>query len=85
MFRVLELGTYLVEADSLRRALVANRRKIAVFLLTVFTLVVVIGAAMCVIEAAGFISIPRSVYRAIVTLTTVGYGEIAPRTPLGSV
>ncbi len=73
------------EAASLRASLYASRRKIAVFLLAILTLVVIIGALMYMVESAesGFTSIPVSVYWAIVTLTTVGYGDISPQTPVG--
>jgi voltage-gated potassium channel len=85
IFRVLKLVTYLGEARLLIRALMASRRKIGVFLFTVITLVIILGSLMYVIEGeeSGFTSIPRSIYWAIVTLTTVGYGDIAPRTGLG--
>jgi len=85
VFRVLKLATYIGEASTLSRALRASRYKIAVFLLTVMTLVVVIGALMYLIEGpgSGFTSIPRGVYWAVVTLTTVGYGDIAPQSPIG--
>ena len=85
VFRVLKLVVYVGEADVLRRALWASRRKIVVFLFALFTLVVVLGSLMYVVEgeANGFTSIPRSIYWAVVTLTTVGYGDISPRTSLG--
>ena len=85
VFRVLKLIQYLKEANLLIRALVASRRKITIFFSTVMTLVIIFGSLMYVIEgeANGFTSIPRSVYWAIVTMTTVGYGDISPQTPLG--
>jgi len=85
VFRLLKLSEYLVEADVLMRALRASRFKISVFLLTVFTLVVIVGSVMYVVEgeANGFRDIPTSIYWAVVTLTTVGYGDVAPRTALG--
>jgi voltage-gated potassium channel len=85
VFRVLKLAQYLREAQLLMRALSASRRKIAVFLFVVCTLVIIIGALMYVIEGEerGFTSIPRSMYWAVVTLTTVGYGDIAPQTGIG--
>src|SRR5688572_1135403 len=87
VFRLLKLTEYVEEADTLRRAMRATSRKISVFLSAVLLLVVIIGALMYVIEgeAHGFTSIPISVYWAIVTLTTVGYGDLSPRTPLGQV
>ena len=85
VFRVFKLVQYLGEASILSRALRASRRKIIVFLMTVLTLVIIFGSLMYVIEGAqnGFTSIPRSIYWAIVTLTTVGYGDISPRTGMG--
>jgi voltage-gated potassium channel len=85
IFRVLKLAKYVGEARFLSQALRASRRKIFVFLYTVMTMVVVLGSLMYVIEGeeAGFTSIPVSVYWAIVTLTTVGYGDISPQSPLG--
>jgi voltage-gated potassium channel len=85
IFRILKLVPYLKEAHLLIKALKASSRKIAVFLYTVMTLVVIFGSLMYVIEgeAHGFTSIPRSIYWAIVTLTTVGYGDISPQTGLG--
>ena len=85
IFRILKLVPYLKEAHLLIQALRASSRKIAVFLYTVLTLVVIFGSLMYVIEGEpnGFTSIPRSIYWAIVTLTTVGYGDISPQTGLG--
>ena len=85
VFRILNLPEYMGEAQVLMTALNNSRHKIMVFLYAVFTLVIVFGSLMYVVEGreAGFTSIPRAVYWAIVTLTTVGYGDIAPQTPLG--
>ena len=85
VFRVLKLAEYLRESRTLVLALRASARKILVFLLAVLTIVVVVGTLMYVIEGErhGFTSIPISVYWAVVTLTTVGYGDLAPATPLG--
>ena len=85
IFRVLKLGEYLRESHVLAQALRASRRKIQVFLLSTITIVVVVGTLMYVIEGEehGFTSIPVSIYWAVVTLTTVGYGDLAPVTPLG--
>lgn len=85
IFRVLKLGPFLSEGTVLASALRASRHKIAVFLATVVTLVVLIGTVMYVVEGEehGFTSIPVSMYWAVVTLTTVGYGDLAPQTELG--
>ena len=85
VFRVLKLAQYIGEAGILIQALRASRRKITIFLFVVFTIVIIVGSAMYLIESEenGFTSIPRSVYWAIVTLTTVGYGDISPKTSIG--
>jgi len=87
IFRIFKLSRYLTEARALMIALRATRERITVFLVVVLTLVLIIGAAMYLIEGGEsdtqFTSIPRSVYWAIVTLTTVGYGDIAPQTIVG--
>ena len=85
IFRVLRLAHFVGEAATIRRAMVASRHKIGIFLFAVLTAVTVLGSLLYIIEgpASGFDSIPRAVYWAIVTLTTVGYGDIAPATPLG--
>jgi len=84
-FRIFKLAHMLHEATALRRAIWASRSKIAVFLTFVVIVVVIFGAAMHLIEGPerGFTSIPQSMYWAIVTMTTVGYGDIAPQTPVG--
>jgi voltage-gated potassium channel len=85
IFRVLKLVRFLREARFLIQAMRASSRKILIFLFTVLTLVVIFGSLMYVIENEknGFTSIPKSIYWAIVTLTTVGYGDISPQTGLG--
>src|ERR687896_80742 len=85
VFRVLKLAEYLRESRTLVYALRASARKIFVFLLTVVTIVVVVGTMMYVIEGEehGFTNIPLSIYWAVVTLTTVGYGDLAPATTAG--
>ncbi|MBP1764080.1 MAG: potassium channel protein [Firmicutes bacterium] len=85
IFRILKLGRYVGESHLLIKALQASRFKITVFLSTVLTLVVIIGTLMYVIEGSdsGFTSIPVGMYWAIVTLTTVGFGDITPVTFAG--
>jgi voltage-gated potassium channel len=87
VFRVLKLAHFVGEASELRAALLASARKIIVFLGAVLTIVVIVGSLMYLIEGEenGFTSIPVSIYWAIVTMTTVGYGDIAPQTPLGKI
>jgi voltage-gated potassium channel len=87
VFRIFKLARFLGEADVLMRALKASRFKITVFLGAVLSIVIITGTAMYLIEGNenGFTSIPMSIYWAIVTLTTVGYGDIAPRTVPGQV
>lgn len=87
VFRILKMARYLGEASILSQALKASSRKITVFIFVIINIVTVVGTLMYLIEGAenGFTNIPKSVYWAIVTLTTVGYGDIAPHTPLGQV
>ncbi|MBT8244003.1 ion transporter, partial [Winogradskyella sp.] len=85
VFRILKLARYIGASNRLILALKASKAKIAVFLLFVLIICIILGTIMYMIEGAdnGFTNIPRSVYWAIVTLTTVGFGDIAPQTPLG--
>ena len=86
IFRILKLARYVGASNRLMVALRASRAKIAVFLFFIVILAVILGTIMYLIETnedSGFTSIPRSIYWAIVTLTTVGYGDIAPVTALG--
>lgn len=85
ILRVLKLGRYLREAQILTEALYNSRVKIQIFLGSVITIILVMGTVMFFIEGpeSGFTSIPMSMYWAVVTLTTVGYGDISPATPVG--
>lgn len=85
IFRILKLTQYVGEADILWATLLRARHKILIFISTILTLVLIFGALMYLIEGPGngFTSIPRSMYWAIVTMTTVGFGDITPHTPLG--
>ena len=87
MFRVFKLGRYLKEAAILVKALQLSIHKIIVFFGAVLTLVLILGSLLYLIEGEenGFTSIPQSIYWAIVTITTVGYGDIAPATVLGKI
>ena len=87
VFRILKLVQYMGEAEVLVATLKASRFKITVFLITVMSIAVVIGSMIYLIEGPenGFTSIPRGLYWSVVTLTTVGYGDVTPQTPIGQV
>jgi len=85
IFRILKLNRYMDESSYLVNALKASRYKISIFLYAVLMIVIVVGAIMYLVEgeANGFDSIPRSMYWVIVTITTVGFGDIVPLTTIG--
>jgi voltage-gated potassium channel len=85
VFRIFKLAEFLTEINFLTTALRNSLRKISIFLLTVLTLTVILGSIMYLVEKRenGFSNIPESIYWAIVTITTVGYGDISPVTPMG--
>lgn len=86
IFRILKMAKYILEGEILVKAIIASRRKLTVFIFAVLTVVMITGSILYVVEGtanSGFTSIPRSIYWAIVTVTTVGYGDISPVTPFG--
>ena len=87
VFRVLKLARFNAEAQTLREAMKASAYKISIFLLSVLAIVTLLGTVMYVIEGGekGFTSIPKSIYWAIVTVTTVGYGDLVPHSVLGKI
>jgi len=85
IFRVFKLSRYVSESQILIKAMLSSRHKIGVFFFFVIMIVIILGTVMYIVESkeSGFTSIPQSIYWAVVTLTTVGYGDIAPVTALG--
>jgi voltage-gated potassium channel len=85
LFRIFKLGRYVEESGFLLKALRASRPKITIFVFTIFSVVMIVGSLMYLIEGPenGFSNIPEAMYWAIVTVTTVGYGDISPQTPAG--
>lgn len=85
IFRILKLTSYITESRVIMAALSRSRQKITVFLVAIVTIVTLVGSIMYVVEGEenGFTDIPTSIYWAIVTMTTVGYGDLSPKTGLG--
>ncbi|WP_041720663.1 ion transporter [Alkaliphilus metalliredigens] len=85
LFSILKMGRYIDESSQLLRALKASKAKISVFLFTMLFIIMLVGSMMYIIEGPenGFVNIPESMYWAVVTVSTVGYGDISPQTPVG--
>jgi len=85
LFSILKMGRYISESGALMRAMHASKTKITVFLVTILFIIVIVGALMFIVEGPqnGFDNIPESMYWAVVTVSTVGYGDLSPQTSLG--